>query len=148
MDRSECERLVEKHRGPLVEFVGVGHWRLKFVVGACDDRGNTAECQRNTPYDIATITVDHDKFEDESFLLDTLFHELTHLLLAPMDVYRQNYCQAVEPNSVEDKREDMLWCYSIEQTVVNFERLWRRHLKALYLKQFEPVPEPDPSTPS
>jgi len=137
MDRSECEALMRKHLTPMLEFLSVGHWRVTSEVGRIDEDDTTATCRRNAPYDIATIRMDPEKFQDESFFLDTLFHEIANIVLAPFDVYRQLHCATLEPKSIPDKQEDFVWAYSVEKAVINLERLWRRHLKALYLKSRE-----------
>lgn len=137
MDRSVCEALIDKHAQALLEFLGVSHWRVTIKAGVCQDPDTTADCTRNIPYDIARIVINPEMIHDEPFFIDTLFHEITHIVLSPFDVYRHHWTASLEPKSVEDKQEDFVWAYSVEQAVINLERLWRRHLKALYLKSRE-----------
>ncbi len=137
MDRSECEALGRKHLGPLMNFLGVGEWLVTFKISRLED-DTDATCSRNLPYDLATVEFDPNQIKDVDHFLDVLAHELFHIVLAPFDLYRSHYCAALEPKSTEDKREDVLWANSVERTILNLERLWRRHMKALYLKTLEP----------
>lgn len=137
MDHSVCQALCDKHIAKLAEFLSVGHWKIKVKIGDCDDVSDTATCQRNSNYDIAAITIDPRKIDTEDYLLDVLFHELAHVVLAPFDLYRTYSYQGMQSGSIEDKREDFIWANSVEKAVINLERLWRRHLKAAYLAQFD-----------
>lgn len=136
MDHSVCQAFCDKHLTKLAEFLSIGHWRIKIKVGECENPNDTANCSRNSSYDIADITIDPRKFGDDDFLLDTLFHELAHIVLAPFDLHRTYSFQGMERGSAEDKREDFIWASSVEKGVINLERIWRRHLKSVYLSQF------------
>lgn len=137
MDKSKLESLLHLHATPLARFLSINHWNIRCYAEACELVGASAECIRNVDYEFATIRVDPEKFDTEEEFLDSLFHEMCHIILSPIDLYREAATQHIEAGSVPQKQDERLWHFAIENTVINLERLWRwGGLREQYLERF------------
>jgi hypothetical protein len=132
MDRSEVRAIVEAEIEPLLDRLGISHWRITVHFGPIEADHRVAaghkvqgECLKNAPYDMATITLDPEEIHDPEHARKILRHELFHVLLAPFDVYRKFATAFIESKSSGDVQEDNLWEFASEQAVINLERMWR-----------------------
>lgn len=123
MDVSEVQRIVSDNILRLVEAVGVPHWQIDIQYGPLGNDSWKAMCSRNSDYDQATITIDPAQHVNEDDVLNSVIHELIHVALAPLDLYR-NFMTAhmAELGSVASDQERVLWSFTIEQLVRNIER--------------------------
>lgn len=127
MDRSECNRLIEKHRKTILSLMGLNLWRVQFdeYANMRTPHGHTqmGECNWLIDYEKATITLNPEEFESEVDLVQTLRHECIHILLAPFSIVHE----ALDPLLAEDKvRQNMIesvWAHSMERTVLCVERM-------------------------
>jgi hypothetical protein len=136
MDRSAVKAIVESHLDSLAEVFGVERWCIQVNYEACDNPNHGASCGRAVDYDKAFITIDPDKHKDEGEVVDSLRHEIEHILLSPFDLYRDAMTQHIDDETKEHRQEQRLFTYAVEQTVINIERLWCR-AKAYHAEQAE-----------
>jgi hypothetical protein len=136
MDRSAVKAIVEAHLESLVEVFGVERWCIQVNYEACDNPNHGASCGRAVDYDKAFITIDPDKHKDEGDVVDSLRHEIEHILLSPFDLYRDAMTQHIDDETKEHRQEQRLFTYAVEQTVINIERLWCR-AKVYHAEQAE-----------
>lgn len=130
MDRSAVKAIVDREIEPLKARLGIPHWRIVVTYGPVSDPGRVAEghrgmaeCRRAAPYERATITLDHEQHDDETEVVDSLIHELLHVVLAPFDLYRNFATKFIEVGTTADGQEDTLFAHCIEQAVRNLERM-------------------------
>lgn len=131
MDQSACRHIVEKHIRQLKWELGLGDWDT-CVIYVDDDpsRSNpdwSGWCTRRPAYRQARIFIDPAKAHSEAEVLDTLRHELLHVVLAPFDAlyaFARRVCNddEVKLNLLAD-----LWETCAELGVGNLERLCTNH---------------------
>lgn len=128
MDRSAVAAIVERHLPALMDRLGLAHWSIR----VCFDlrEGDEDSCLRGRctilpDYDRARIELDPDALDDEAAVLDTLTHELLHVVLGPIEVY----VAAVRPLADRDETTaavlDEVRKHAIEQAVICLERMYR-----------------------
>jgi hypothetical protein len=127
MDRSEVKAIVEREAGPLMERLGIGHWRVKVTYdpSGVDQDGHLqdGECTRLVDYDSAHISLNPESFDDEEGVIRTLRHELFHIVLSPFDLY----CGSVDKLDILGPTGvilDRVWNHACERAVINLERMF------------------------
>ncbi len=145
MDRSEVKAVVDREIEAMAKALGVAHWSLTVSYGPCSRKEWSAECVRQAEYNVAKIIIDPEKQGDEDDVLDSLLHELAHVVLAPFDTYRSVMTAADVPGSPADKRERNLWAFAVEQGVICVMRAYRG-TRARYEPQ-PPQSAPEPPKP-
>lgn len=123
MDKSAVGRVVDAHMRRLMWRLQVQAWKVDITYGRPGGGRWVASCERAAPYLRATIELDPDAHADEAAVVESLRHELLHLLLAPFDQYRDLVTCALAPDSPMDEAERGAWRYAVEQTVGNLERM-------------------------
>ena len=123
MDRSAVKAIVDREIEPMMARLGVPHWRVSVDYGPCSNPNWKASCGRTPDYNQATITIDASLADNEQDVIDSLEHELFHVLLAPFGLYRDLVTQHVAEGSAEEKQEARLFCFTIEQMVINLKRM-------------------------
>lgn len=117
METSEVRAIVETHASAMLHLVGAPHWKVEIEYGRCDNPEWGAQCYRKVEYWHAIITLDPERHDTEQDVLDSLRHEMTHLLLAPFDLYRDLMTQHISVDSPEGRQEGVAWTFAVEQTV-------------------------------
>jgi len=132
MDESKVREWIAANEEKLRAAMGLAHWKVTWFfepltarTGGPDD-ACLGRCEILPDYDRAIIRLNFAELEDESHLERIAVHELLHVTLVPMQVYREWASQTIEGGSAADHQEDRLWDYLIEQTLLCLERLWRR----------------------
>ena len=127
MDRSEVRAIVETNLDRIRTALNLHDWFIGINYGPTDNPNWAASCDRSGgDYQRASIVIDphmHDTPED---VLKTLVHELLHLALAPLDVYR-DAISSFAPSEA-DGMEQRVWTHAIEQAVTRLERGVARNL--------------------
>jgi hypothetical protein len=129
MDKSQAEKLVDEHILPLIEAMGLKDWKIRVdqcptAPSAGDSSGTAGACSTNVDYKFATIAINPELMETSQDLVETLVHELIHIVLSPFTVA----WNALEP--VLDQHPDAkavvtpVWTHAEERAVANVIRLW------------------------
>lgn len=122
MDQSRVQKVIDEHLKSLTEQLGVERWKITIGVGRCENPEHSAEVSRDTPYNLASIMIDSERHHSEETALEDLKHELVHLVLAPMDAYRDVMRKSLIPEIRDSGIESIQWHYAIEQCVINVMR--------------------------
>jgi hypothetical protein len=120
MDRSACKAIADKHLLRMMRLVGVSHWTIAVSFDATKE-GTKATCEVFVKYERAEITIDAQKAETPLDVLESLRHELFHVLLANFEVYFQIVQRATKEQELVDLNL-YGWQFAQEKTVLNMER--------------------------
>lgn len=131
MDKSQVRGIVEDNIKRMMSALQVQDWSIDVSYGPNDGdfAGATAVVMRRVDYKIATINFDPEQLGSEETVLRALRHELLHLHLGQVDVYREAVGQflptAVDVTGVEER----IWRYAHEQVVHRLEMMLDHGLK-------------------
>lgn len=131
MDRSAVKAIVDREIEGLKSLLGIEGWKIRVGYHAEDSDGDghlrRGECTRMVDYGAAYITINPEAFEAESEVVETLRHELFHVVLAPFDLY----WSAVERMDSDDRGDvravlSRVWDHSCERAVANLDKMFSR----------------------
>jgi len=125
MDRSQLESFFRTHLASMMDHLCVGHWTITARAEPNSDSNLAGSCERELDYEWAVIRMNPELFETDTKALDTLFHELAHVILAPFDLYREAQTQHIAKGTPEERQDSRIFNHAVEQCVMNLERLWR-----------------------
>lgn len=124
MDLSRVKALCDAAAPPMRAALWCADVRLDLVYGPCSDPDWSAECERNAPYNRATITIDPARHEDEGEVLDSLRHEVLHLVLTEFDVYANIVQSNIdEGDGPAQAVEERAWTLACERTINRLENV-------------------------
>lgn len=129
MDRSAVKAIVDANLRRLRWETQTQEWTVDMEYTRCPGEGATAYVERDLPYRRATIWIDPEKVRDEASVLNSLRHELLHLVLAPFDTYMLTAQRLLADDATALRVLDGLWVLAVETTVGNLERLLDQHGK-------------------
>lgn len=137
MDQSQLEALVLAHAEPLKQFLGLDDWKIYYEFKRIAT-GEWAVCDTSDlDYKMATITVDMDGATADQQVIDSMFHELAHVLHADFTNYRLTSEALCSPITDQVQRvERRAWKHAAEGFVLRMEWVWRNHLRDAYLDSF------------
>jgi hypothetical protein len=124
VDESAVKAIVDANIERLMRAFGVPHWKIRVVYGPCEQDHWQAECLRQVNYNFAEITINPHKHSDEAEVIESLEHELMHVVHSPFDLFYEVALQFVNDKDALDALS-RTWSYCTEQTVVNLNRLKR-----------------------
>jgi|GEM_PF-3436176 len=124
MDRSQCSYIVKREMPKLTKLLGVQFWIITVTYEPISDPKINSTCDRQYPQQKAVINIDPGKHRTEADILHSLRHELIHILLSPLDVYRNLAAANFEPNTPMAKVEATSWEISLELSVLAVERIF------------------------
>lgn len=113
-------RIVERALEPMSAALAVPHWRINVTVGRCSNPNHVASCSRQAEYYQAQIIIDPDKAEDEDDVLNSLRHELLHVVLGDVDLMFDAMRDEDGHVSVHQHR---MWEFAVERMVATLEKL-------------------------
>jgi nitric oxide synthase oxygenase domain/subunit len=123
VDTSAVKAIVEANIERLMEAIGIPHWRLTVYYEAPENPNWKASCDRSgADYWRASITIDPKHANDADDVIDSLVHELLHIVLAPFDLYRNAVTPHIAVDTPEGRQEQVIWTHVMEQTVLTLER--------------------------
>lgn len=139
MDTSQAREIVTAALKPM-------RWRLQLNMWDVDVRYRCLEdglgtCTPEVKHDTAVIEIDSEEHESSDDILNTLRHELIHLMLANLETYRKAVGQLVDDKAFDAL--DEFWRHAVERTVLNFERCLDHGLGQTPAGMAEPVPDDD-----
>lgn len=127
MDRSAVNDLITRHANLMKEVMSLSGWDILILLdstlAASDGWMKRGEAVWKLEYERATITLNPDALDNPVKVLDTLRHELIHLVLAP---YYQIYDIAAVAGEGNEKLvtlTDHIYTRSMEQAVLAVERM-------------------------
>ncbi|MBD2119351.1 hypothetical protein [Trichocoleus sp. FACHB-262] len=131
MDKSKVKEVVDTNILKMMRQLGVQAWKVAVLYEPTGNPNWVASCTRQLPYQSAVIRIDPHMAESEADVLNSLRHELIHVLLAPLDAYRDVVISNIEADSPMDAAEDRAWTMAIETCVLAVERIfdWGLDLK-------------------
>jgi hypothetical protein len=124
VDASEVKRIVEANMRPMSEALGVHHWFFNIDYHSTGNENWKASCSRNIDYHHAHIIIDPAHCHSEKDVLESLRHEMLHVILAPFDLYRDLVTQHIQEDSVEARQERRAFNYAVEQMVLRLEKMF------------------------
>lgn len=123
MTVEEVRVIVEKNLDPMLEALGMGFWRVQVDFHKCENDNWIASCTRNGDYVQAYIVIDPDRHFSEKEVLESLRHEVLHLVLEPFDLYRELVTQRLKDGGEKARIEARAFTRALEQSIVNLEKL-------------------------
>lgn len=129
MNQSEVRTIVEANVKRLMSAIGIPHWNVTIhyerhesgAMGTCD--------LAHIDYCRALITIDPAQHDTPQEVIDTLVHELLHIVLAPAELYRNASIQSL-PEAAMNVTE-IVYTHALEQIVLTLERGLAAHLRTL-----------------
>lgn len=97
-------------------------WDYVTYIGKTDNKGHVADCERDVAYQKALLTFDPERHENRADLLDSVRHELLHVLLSEFDVA----FNAMKRNPQFSAGEIGAITIAHERTVKRLERLFSK----------------------
>lgn len=122
---AEIEGVVAKWRNYFADLLQVQAWKVDIKTSADEeliDSDSMACVYLKPDYEKATIYIRPEWHPDAAEVLDSLRHELIHIVLAPMDTY-QKLIQAYLPTDAARAVESRAFTTANEHCVLNIERL-------------------------
>ena len=117
-------RTVDTHLHMYKEMLGLDNWTITMLYHDGESSA-TGYCDRLYAYKKAWIFIDPAKHVSKSAVLQTLRHELLHLVHTPFDLAYEVMAKVVgvEKGSREHDTFQEIYTYAQEATVVNMERM-------------------------
>jgi hypothetical protein len=142
LDKSEVEAIARRELPRLADLLHVSHWTIDLSFDTSRLHPTSmAECERRLNYDQATITLHPEKHIDEADVIDSIEHELLHIVMAPFDLSWNVVSESFRGIPLEHVKT--VWQYSLEQTIVTLQRI----LRDLSARAAKPDPKPEEERP-
>jgi hypothetical protein len=127
MDASKVKKIALKNVRILKRIFGLNSWLIEVKVETIPKEDTVANVYYQPNYRKATVTFDPEKNDDELYLLDSIRHEMIHLMLSDF----MNLYEAMSKVVSEDVMEllDLQYHSAVEKTVGNIERMFDIGLK-------------------
>ena len=122
MEIQQCREIVEEVLRPLSWALFLNNWDLTVVYGTLDPT-TMATCEPNEKYLRAKITIDPQKHESRSSVVDTIRHELLHCVLAEMDLFKASVKHWICAGSAEWAAVDEVYHHALERMVNQLESI-------------------------
>ena len=122
MDESKVRSIVEANLPAMQGRFGLAGWRLVLKYGPCPSSATAAaEVSTNLDYQRAWVTVNPHTADDEADVIDSVRHELLHLVVSPYDLFFDHVAGGLVGAEAAQVRKLFVW--SMEQSVLNMERM-------------------------
>lgn len=149
MDRSEVKAIVDREIEPMMERLGIPHWRIvvNYDLRPREDNDYSpgiGDCTRRIDYTQASIGLDPDGLDDEDHVLEVLRHELFHVLLSPFDLFERAAANATRSDDTATAILARIWTFVTEQGVINLERMYEGLTKHHTAKEPKPMAKASP----
>jgi hypothetical protein len=114
----DCKSFVDSNLPALIKELILESWEIEVDCHARLDGNNIAECDSDPDYMFAIIRIDCDKIKSEKHLKSVLYHELCHVIQAPIEFYRGLM------KSSDSELDQKLWTHAVENVVTHLERIF------------------------
>ena len=128
MNAKDLRQLVERVLPSMLEAMGLERTRIEPDIRGLDD-GEAASIEAMPEYERAFLYIDPSKVSDERYALDTLRHELLHVLLSPYERYREFVAKVIDKDSPLHPVFETAWDHACEASVANLEIMLDSRLK-------------------
>lgn len=124
MDQAKAQKaLTPKIINRWKYLLGLDDWDITFKCVKLED-GTFGECGVEPAHKSASINIDVEKHKDATELLETVRHELLHIVHALFDSYRSSVIKSLAPNVVDVT--DDIYILAAEDVVTKLENLLKR----------------------
>ena len=126
MDRSVAEKIVTQHIPELAKRLGLSYWSISFdFAPIAEDDGDPVygSCRSLVDYQSATIALNPGEFATEAEILETLRHELFHLVLSPFNLFAEAVSKAFDSDDRAAAVLGRVLTHAKEQAVAGLERM-------------------------
>jgi hypothetical protein len=123
MDRSAVEAIVRREIEPLKRQLGISHWKVSAHYDLrADDCCTRAQCTTLVDYERVRIDFDPDGMDDEAEVIETLLHELLHVVLSPFDIVVNALRDVLDERTRTILQS--IHTHAVEKAVINLERMY------------------------
>lgn len=148
MDRSAVKAIVDREIEPLMRRLGIPHWKIRVTLDPREPREN-GDTQRGiveyrVDYNTAVINLNPDSFDDETEVIETLRHELQHIVASPYAIVYGMLRSLLDNEPKVWALIDSAWTHANEQTVINLERMYLGLTNEADPMAKKPKPKPMP----
>jgi hypothetical protein len=121
VDERKARAIVRRHWRRIGRSLGLEGWEIRLFFGQPEQADQVASCDADPSYQVATITLDPARAESEEDLLDSLLHELAHVVHAPFELFWRLALVDV-PDGPRREQLKELWLHCCEQTRLIVQR--------------------------
>lgn len=122
MTSADIEAIISAIAPDMAQDLGLEPWRVNFSSGATAQPHWVADSTINSPYQRAGLRFENRKHNTREEVIDSVRHELVHVVLAEMTHYREVVRATLRDNTSEDAMERRVWTFALERTTYNVER--------------------------
>jgi hypothetical protein len=152
MNEHEVRGIVKAHIKQMRWLLQLQDWDIKVAIQRIDQHETIADVEYRTAYRLAVMRVDPSRCDGRTALLESVRHELIHLLLADYLTYKTTVNRML--TAEQASALEVVWQHAEERTVGNIERAldWGLRLPVdRMLERFDPSAyhghDPQPSAP-
>ena len=133
MDRSEVKKIVEDHFKFMKWDMQLQKWEIEVSFDANDD--SKAICSAEPNYHRAYINIDPSRHESAEDVVESLKHEMIHVLHCPFETYRKAVAHHLDEESFDAL--DEVFVMASEHTRSNIDNMLRHGYKLSVGRQEE-----------
>lgn len=125
MKKDAAKKIVDAHIKQLMWATQTQMWTVNIIYGPCNNSWALAQVQISIDYFLADITINHAKHETEDQVLNSLRHELLHLVLAPFELYHEAMSETFKDDPKLMGIHKRLMTHACESMVHNLEHIFQ-----------------------
>lgn len=128
MDEEVVREVVTRVSPAFLQQFGLNHWRIQVSYNTKpDDDGDSivyGSCSASYDYNEAVINLNPKAFDSEKDVIETLRHELFHIIMSPYELFIQ-CVDSLDVGATSRKLLSRALTHSREKCVINLERMYR-----------------------
>lgn len=122
MDKSQVEKIINENIQVMASQLGLANWKITFYYRALDDAKMKIRLHEILSYKRAVITVDSECVETMEDVLNSLRHELLHIVAAPFTQAMYTVGKAIKDEFLTDVLNEV-YRHHEEELIRNFEQV-------------------------
>lgn len=132
LSAKQVKNIVNKQlkKNKLISKLNLQDWNIQFLFDACDNTHWAAQCEQDPAYKIARVTINPGLHETEEEVINSLVHELMHIVLAPVEGVHMIDLAGYDEDSPEFRRSHEQWRQACEQLVCSLTKSYTALLSA------------------
>jgi hypothetical protein len=123
------QAIADRELGPLKGRLGLERWDISVHCDLkVDDPGDfttRGECTWHVDYDTAVIRLVPDRLNTEAEVIEVLRHELFHVVLAPISIYKNAIRPALTADETKYAMAESVYTHAVERMAINLERMYQ-----------------------